>query len=168
MRGQWRDVAGGVLAPRRRSHAGQPAVQGGMSVVAVVPCPLALGGDRRPHRPRVDGGPGPRARVRAHCASGCRSSGYNRSFRYGTEKQGGLAALLVRPFSTGYIRSDCVHLWHLWQPSTVAMFLGVLEGAMITRFSTAASTFEHGFGPCAALPPTSCRILCSTLLYKRI
>ena len=79
--------------------------------------------------------------------SGCRSSGYNRSFRYGTEKQGGLAALL---------------------PGTVAMFLGVLEAAMITRFSTAASAAEHGFGPCAALPPTSCRVLCSTLLYKRI
>ena len=75
------------------------------------------------------------------------SCGYNRLIRYRTEKQGGLPALA---------------------PWVVGMFLGVLEGAMITRLATASSTEAHGFGSCAAVPRATCRIFCSKRFYKQI
>ena len=75
------------------------------------------------------------------------SSGYNCLIRYGTEKQGGLPALA---------------------PYVVGMFLGVMEGAMITKLATASSAQEHSFGPCAAVLRATCRIFCRKRFYKRI
>ena len=67
--------------------------------------------------------------------------------RYGTEKQGGLPALA---------------------PWVVGMFLGVMEGAIITRLATASSVQAHSFGSCAAVLRATCRIFCRKRFYKRI